>query len=169
MISEHWIDDTYWIIMVNKLWVYLACIYISSPTPTSPLSAALSLSMILFVSQRLANFALGCNFGSQENAPRLHNLVCGGLRLYYSSSQRKAMRSQPPEWCSANQVSANSKAIQMQWAPSTDQCTRKTRQRAIKKKKQGNNDNPEHVLRVKWRGTVTKQVYRFSWRVHWNW
>lgn len=70
VISEWRIVSAYQVIMVNKPWVYLACIYISPPT-----SLPLSLSMILFVSQCLANFALGCNFGSQENAPLLHNLV----------------------------------------------------------------------------------------------
>lgn len=61
--------SAYQIIMGNKLWEYSACIYIS------PLLTRISLSLILFVSQCLANFALGCNFGSQENAPRLHNLA----------------------------------------------------------------------------------------------
>lgn len=72
--SESVIVSAYQIIMVNKLWVYLACIYISPPS-SPPLPPLRSLSMILFVSQCLANFALGCNFGSQENAPLLHNLV----------------------------------------------------------------------------------------------
>lgn len=45
------------------------------PPPHPRLLPLLSLSQILFVSQCLANFALGCNFGSQENAPGLHNLV----------------------------------------------------------------------------------------------
>lgn len=42
------------------------------PTPPLPL---LSLPLILFVFQCSANFALGCNFDSWENSPRLHNLV----------------------------------------------------------------------------------------------
>lgn len=68
--------------MVNKLWVYLACIYISPPT-----SLPLSLSMILFVSQCLSNFALGCNFGSQENAPLLHNLVSRATVVIHLQSE----------------------------------------------------------------------------------
>lgn len=72
MISEWRVVSAYQIIMVNKLGVYLACIYIPSSPLLTPL---LSLSMILFVSQCLADFALGCNCGSQENAPALHNLV----------------------------------------------------------------------------------------------
>lgn len=41
---------------------------ILSPTPSFH-------SLYDFVSQCLANFALGCNLVSQENAPVLHNLV----------------------------------------------------------------------------------------------
>lgn len=75
VISEWRVVSAYQIIMVNKLWVYLAWIYISHIPSSPPLPPSLSLSVILFVSQCLANFALGCNFASQENAPLLHNLV----------------------------------------------------------------------------------------------
>lgn len=74
VISVWGLVTAYLIIMVNNLRVYLAWIYILF----LPLFlSVLPLSMILFVSQCLANFALGCNLGTQENAPRLHNLVSG--------------------------------------------------------------------------------------------
>lgn len=56
-----------------ELWeYYYACVY--PPPPPPPLPQLLP-SVISFVSQRSANFALGCNFGSRENSPCLHNLV----------------------------------------------------------------------------------------------
>lgn len=75
VISERSVVGAYRIITAYKLWEYSACIYISAPSSPPRLLPLLSLSLILFVSQCLANFALGCNFGSQENAPRLHNPV----------------------------------------------------------------------------------------------
>ncbi len=87
VVSELRTVSAYQIIMVNKLWAYLDHIYISSPS-SSTLLALLSLFMILFVSQCLANFALGCNFGSQENSPLLHNLVSRATVVLQLQSER---------------------------------------------------------------------------------
>lgn len=98
LISECRTVRAHRIITANKLWEYFICIN-TSPPPVSLLCSHSLWSCLS--SQRLANFALGCNFGSQENAPRLHNLVS---RATVVTQLQPGSRS--PRRRGANEVSA---------------------------------------------------------------